>query len=555
MKSALAPWSPEAAREAKRAGKFVYLMVAARWCHWCHVMEETTLQELSVQRALKEFVALRADQDSHPELAERFADWGWPANIILNQDLEVVAALRGYQETQPFLQALQNARGLPPMPVPEPAGLEQGSLDRLRAHVQGRLAAFYDATMGGWGEFQKYPHPGPIEAAALSWRMRSDESARQQALATLQGIRQLIDPVWGGAFQYSVRRRWDEPHFEKLLSVQAGVMDAFVRGYHLTGDPAWLADANGIRDYVQARLQLPSGAMAASEDADAQGPDGPIPGATYYALSDAERQKAGAPKRDDAAYADSNGLLASALVTHFEATGDAESLGMAEAVVAAILANHMHGGALTHDGRPGLLHLRDNAAMGRALVAVSQATGNPAYFAHAERLAWFIVAKLESRDGGFYAHTPDPRLEGVFARRRRNLEDNGLAMRFLLEVAWRTEDDELAATCRASAELAARALGVEEMLEPEAQMIGQFLLGLEWLQLPSVQLVISGEGDAATRLMRAALHLDVPGRVVRVAKPGEYPPGAAYVCSGTTCQPVKDAAQLAQVVLNLLGAL
>ena len=45
---------------------------------------------------------------------------------------------------------------------------------------------------------------------------------------TLAGARRLIDPVWGGMFQYSDKLDWSGPHYEKLLNIQRDAMRAYV---------------------------------------------------------------------------------------------------------------------------------------------------------------------------------------------------------------------------------------------------------------------------------------------------------------------------------------
>ena len=39
------PWSDDVFARAKRDNKFVLLDLEAVWCHWCHVMEETTYRD------------------------------------------------------------------------------------------------------------------------------------------------------------------------------------------------------------------------------------------------------------------------------------------------------------------------------------------------------------------------------------------------------------------------------------------------------------------------------------------------------------------------------
>jgi uncharacterized protein YyaL (SSP411 family) len=41
-------WTDHAFDRAARENRFVLLDLGAVWCHWCHVMEETTYKEASV---------------------------------------------------------------------------------------------------------------------------------------------------------------------------------------------------------------------------------------------------------------------------------------------------------------------------------------------------------------------------------------------------------------------------------------------------------------------------------------------------------------------------
>ena len=48
--------------EARKAGRPVFLYLEARWCHWCHVMQDKTFRDPAVQQALaRHYVALKVD--------------------------------------------------------------------------------------------------------------------------------------------------------------------------------------------------------------------------------------------------------------------------------------------------------------------------------------------------------------------------------------------------------------------------------------------------------------------------------------------------------------
>ena len=59
----------------------------------------------------------------------------------------------------------------------------------------------------------------------LSRTEAGDVEAKRNVLFTLDQEAKLIDPVWGGIYQYSAARDWDHAHFEKLMTFQAPALE------------------------------------------------------------------------------------------------------------------------------------------------------------------------------------------------------------------------------------------------------------------------------------------------------------------------------------------
>jgi hypothetical protein len=80
-------WSTGVFAWAKAENRFVLLDLGAVWCHWCHVMEETTYRDPAVVRLIRSrYLPVRVDQDANPELSNRYEDYGWPATIVFAPD-------------------------------------------------------------------------------------------------------------------------------------------------------------------------------------------------------------------------------------------------------------------------------------------------------------------------------------------------------------------------------------------------------------------------------------------------------------------------------------
>ncbi|MDQ3034354.1 MAG: AGE family epimerase/isomerase, partial [Myxococcota bacterium] len=427
-------------------------------------------------------------------------------------------------------------------------------LERVREALVAQLDRLYDAREEGWGAPQKYPFAGPVEHALVRARLAPVEPEREvRALRTLAQHARLIDPIWGGMYQYSEGGVWDRPHHEKIAAVQAGAIDTFALAYLRTGDPRWLAHARDVVRYLRDRLRAPEGAFYASQDADA--PD--LVGAAFYARDDEARRAVRAPRVDAHVYASSNGQLVAALArlsiaTTARSADDDDMLSTATAAAERVIATHLGADGLFAHGEEdgGVRHLADQAEMLRAMLALYEASGDRRWVARARSLADALLATLRAPAGGLFARTEDASLEGALAERRVPVAENAIVARALLALARLVEDaryhDEAIAALRAVASMPAlRALG---------RKVGEYAIALELALREHVVVHVVGSPDdpRTDALRRAALAWDDPRRLVETAAPGQgrYPyPGepAAFLCGASSCSlPISDPALLAQ---------
>ncbi len=95
-------WSADVFARAKREHRFVLLDLEAVWCHWCHVMDEMTYSDDRVIALMNQrYIAVRVDQDSRPDLSNRYEDYGWPATIVFAADGSEIVKRSGYIPPMP----------------------------------------------------------------------------------------------------------------------------------------------------------------------------------------------------------------------------------------------------------------------------------------------------------------------------------------------------------------------------------------------------------------------------------------------------------------------
>src|SRR5271167_4794255 len=88
-------WSPDTLALARSLNRPIMIDIGAVWCHWCHVMDETTYSDPQVAAALNsEFVPVKVDTDERPDLDEYYqvaagqltGAGGWPLTCFTTPD-------------------------------------------------------------------------------------------------------------------------------------------------------------------------------------------------------------------------------------------------------------------------------------------------------------------------------------------------------------------------------------------------------------------------------------------------------------------------------------
>ena len=461
---------------------------AAVWCHWCHVMEAITYRDPEVGRLLRDhFIAIRVDIDERPDIGERYGDWGWPATILFSPDAQELGKFRGYLPPAELLQALQTitaapadsgpAASSPAEPGPESAAV--AALPWVYLRTERDFDAYYDPQHGGWGMRQKAPL-GVNTQFELVRGATGEPEALSRALFTLKQQSVLIDPVWGGIYQYSVGGDWHEPHFEKLMPFQASNLEAYALAFRITKHPELERDARAIADYVARFLTSPEGTFYVSQDADVGAHDEHatfVDGHVYYASNESARLKLGSPDVDQHVYAAENGLMIAALCSLFEATEDPRALSSARKAADAVMASHLEAsGRVLHDAKSSdkVHFLADAAALGLGLVRLYAVSHDAAYLQAARRIAAGLEPLFDASMGAYFAHDLDPDAAGIFTVRRHPFEHNVRLARFLSALSVAAQDDEY----RARAQALLAAISTPLALDNQGRLLGEYLLAL-----------------------------------------------------------------------------
>lgn len=553
---------------AKAQKRFVLLDLNARWCHWCHFMERRTYAHPVVRRIIDAgFIAVRVDQDANPDLASRYGDWGWPATIVFDQDGNEVAKFQGF--LRPSLMSnilytiLHHPDQVPALPPRSEVGRSPNPFLSQAQHkaILKVMTESYDTDHGGWGRRLKFMQPEVVEYAMERAR-GGDRQMERRVRKTLDAALALIDPVWGGVYQYSHKRDWSAPHFEKLMWFQAQTLRLYSRAHALFGDDRYLQAAKAIHGYLTSHLMSPDGSFYTSQDADV---DAEILGEHFYKLGAAEREKAAkTPPVDTNRYARENGWAISSLAAYYGISGDQAALKHARRAAEWVLANRqIDGGGFLHGEKDrGGPFLSDTLAMAQGLFDLYSATGDTRWLRQAAAAGDFMEAHFRHDVAGFVTTHKPAATAGAFSKPYLNIEENIRLARFA-NLMHRTFGKQR------FRDMAAHAMGY--LTTDAVALKRRFLVGIiladEELATEPAHITIVGPKDdrRASSLHQAALRLPIAAKRIDwwdpsgppMANPDvtypALPKPAAFACANQICSlPVFAASDLDTAVAKTM---
>ncbi|MBC5806136.1 MAG: thioredoxin domain-containing protein [Candidatus Eremiobacter antarcticus] len=283
------PYSEATFSEAKSQAKPVLLAISAVWCHWCHVMDETTYSDPGIIKVINEqYVPVRVDNDQRPDVNARYNMGGWPTTALLTPEGELLhggtyvppdamaSVLRQissfYSDPESRLALAKKILEVKTARAARSKTPTGGDIDpNTASSVFALLSSDFDDEYGGFGTDQKFPHVPALHFLLDYWQRTQDGRAQTIVQVSLRAMAGggMYDRVDGGFFRYSTTRDFSVPHFEKMLEDLGGLMYACARAGAMFGDAALSAVARDVKRYLDAHLWNEEwGGYGGSQDAD-----------------------------------------------------------------------------------------------------------------------------------------------------------------------------------------------------------------------------------------------------------------------------------------------
>jgi len=306
------PWGEAALQLAIELDKPILVSIGYAACHWCHVMERESFEDLATANIMNEnFVNIKIDREERPDLDHIYMDavqamtgsGGWPLNVFLTPNKKpfyggtyfppepmhnraswkdvLLGVSKGFKENrdeidaqaQKLTQHLLSSNAFGKQDAAASASLTSADMDAALS----TLLMQADTVWGGFGGAPKFP-----QTASIRFLLRyhyfnpTHKSSLEHALVCLDKMIAggIYDQLGGGFSRYSTDVQWLAPHFEKMLYDNALLVTTLSEAYQLTKKESYKKAIVETLQFIEREMLDSDGGFYSALDADSEGVEG-----------------------------------------------------------------------------------------------------------------------------------------------------------------------------------------------------------------------------------------------------------------------------------------
>lgn len=283
-------WNEVAFKKAKNENKPIFLSIGYSTCHWCHVMEEESFENIEVANILNEnYVSIKIDREEMPHIDKYYQNvhsllnnrsGGWPLTVILTPNKKAFFAntyipyearngsigikqllininnifkkendkvTKTAEEIEDILKEYDNQNS-------KKTTLDKELINKFISQVK----KSFDTKYHGFSNRPKFPQSSKIETLLDIYTITKNKEVLEIATKTLKSMANggIYDQIEGGFYRYSVDKMWMIPHFEKMLYTNAELLGVYSKAYRITKDKFYKNIVNEIISFTNTRFKI-----------------------------------------------------------------------------------------------------------------------------------------------------------------------------------------------------------------------------------------------------------------------------------------------------------
>ncbi|WP_271423545.1 thioredoxin domain-containing protein [Aequorivita sinensis] len=311
------PYNDAALQQAKKEKKLIIISIGYAACHWCHVMEHESFEDIEVAEVMnKNYISIKVDREERPDVDQTYINAvqlmtgsaGWPLNVITLPDGRPVWGGTYFRKSDWInaLEQIQEVYKIEPEKIIAYANrLEQGikSMDLIELNTEDvdltqfptadiikNFSERFDTKNGGFRGAPKFMMPNNFEFLLRQAVESNDETLLNYVTLSLDKMAYggLYDQLGGGFSRYSTDEKWHVPHFEKMLYDNAQLVSLYSNAYLVTKKPLYKEVVEETLDFIALDLTNKEGGFYSSLDADSNNKDGKLEEGAFYVFTQEE---------------------------------------------------------------------------------------------------------------------------------------------------------------------------------------------------------------------------------------------------------------------------
>ncbi len=304
-------WNTKTLSLAKEKNKLIVVSVGYSACHWCHVMEHESFEDLEVAKIMNQhFVSIKVDREERPDIDAVYMkaiqimnnQGGWPMNVVCLPDgrpiwggtyfrkndwinsLEQLQELFRENPEKMMDYADKLHAGIKSIGIVQNTNPENEIPQDILSPLIEKWKRSFDQEFGGMARAPKFMMPNNYEFLLRYAYQKKDAELLEFVNLTLtkMAFGGLFDTVDGGFSRYSVDMKWHVPHFEKMLYDNAQLIVLYANAYKLINDNLYKIVIEKTLNFVEKEWLTDFGGFYSALDADSANNENHLEEGAFY---------------------------------------------------------------------------------------------------------------------------------------------------------------------------------------------------------------------------------------------------------------------------------